>query len=92
MKEFDHEGLLLAEYQGKLFEKSTELKCSTPVFLRRFLHSDFLKKMDKNDVTSLTLDVNEGILNIENQFLTIEILIGVFVYVYDTFRQLDHRS
>ena len=68
MKEFDHEGLLLAEYQGKLFEKSTELKCSTPVFPRRFLHSDFLKKMDKNDVTSLTLDVNEGILNIENQF------------------------
>ena len=23
MKEFDHTGLLLAEYQGKLFEKST---------------------------------------------------------------------
>ena len=25
MKEFDHTGLLLAEYQGKLFEKSTDL-------------------------------------------------------------------
>ena len=68
MKEFDHNGLLLAEYQGKLFEKSTELGCSTAVFLRRFLHSDFLKRLDMNDVTSLTLDVNEGMQSIQNQF------------------------
>ncbi len=68
MKTFDHDGLLLAEYQGKIFEKSTELRCSTAIFLRRFLHSDLLKKMDKNDVTSLSLDVNEGIESIQNQF------------------------
>ena len=54
MKKFDHNGLLLAEYQGKLFEKSVDLDCSTSVFLRRFLHSDFVKKMDKNDASSLT--------------------------------------
>ena len=68
MKEFDHTGLLLAEYQGKLFEKSTDLSCSSAVFIRRFLHSDFVKKMDLNDTTSLTLDVNEGIDSIQNQF------------------------
>ena len=68
MKSFDHDGLLLAEYQGKIFEKSTELGCSTAVFLRRFLHSDLLKKMDTNDVTSLSLDVNEGMESIQNQF------------------------
>ena len=68
MKTFDHDGLLLAEYQGKIFEKSTELSCSTAVFLRRFLHSDLLKKMDMNDVTSLSLDANEGIESIQNQF------------------------
>ncbi|MBO4679270.1 MAG: antitoxin, partial [Lachnospiraceae bacterium] len=68
MKTFDHDGLILAEYQGKLFEKSTELKCSTAVFLRRFLHSDFLRKMDSNDVTSLSSDVNEGIYSIQKQF------------------------
>ena len=56
MKEFDHTGLLLAEYQGKLFEKSTEL------------HSDYVKKMDLNDAASLTLDVNEGIDSIQKQF------------------------
>ena len=68
MKTFDHNGLLLAEYQGKIFEISTELRCSTAVFLRRFSHSDLLKKMDTNDVTSLSLDVNEGIESIKNQF------------------------
>ncbi|MCR4896999.1 MAG: hypothetical protein K5891_09520 [Lachnospiraceae bacterium] len=68
MRAFDHDGLLLAEYQGKIFEKSTELKCSTAVFLRRYVHSDFLKKMDENDVSSLTLDVNEGIESIQKQF------------------------
>ena len=35
MKEFDHTGLLLAEYQGKLFEKSTELNCSSAVFFSK---------------------------------------------------------
>ncbi len=68
MREFDHDGLLLAEYQGKLFEKSTELKCSTAIFLRRFLHSHLVKKMDMNDVASLSLDVNEGIDSIQEQF------------------------
>lgn len=68
MKKFDHEGLLLAEYQGKIFEKSTELKCSSAIFLRRFLHSDFLKKMDMNDTAFLSLDVNEGINSVQNQF------------------------
>ena len=68
MKEFDHDGLLLAEYQGKLFERSTELSCSTAVFLRRFLHSDLVKKLDTNNVAFLTLDVNEGIDSIQKQF------------------------
>ena len=34
MRKFDHNGLLLAEYQGKLFEASTELNCSTGVYIR----------------------------------------------------------
>ena len=43
MRKFDHNGLLIAEYQGKLFEKSTGLNCSSGIFIRRFLHSDLLK-------------------------------------------------
>ena len=68
MREFDHNGLLLAEYQGKLFEKSVELDCSTGIFMRRFLHSDLLKSLDLNDPSLLSLDVKEGISDISRQY------------------------
>ena len=68
MKKFDYKGLLLAEYQGKLFEKSSELNCATAIYIRRFLHSELLKKLDKNDPSYLSLDVNEGIDSILEQF------------------------
>lgn len=68
MRKFNHEGLLLAEYQGKLFEKSSELNCSTAIFMRRFLHSNLLKKLDGNNQILITFDVNEGIYSILEQF------------------------
>lgn len=68
MKEFNHNGLLLAEYQAKLFERSSDLECSSPVFLRRFLHSDLLKTLDKNNPVLLSMDVNEGIESIMEQY------------------------
>lgn len=66
MRKFDHNGLLIAEYQGKLFEKSEELPCSSPIFIRRFFHSDLLKSLDKD--ASISFDVNEGIQSIVSQF------------------------
>lgn len=68
MKKFDYEGLLLCEYQGKLFKKSYDLECSSAIFMRRFLHSDLLKKLDENNTSLLSLDVNEGIKSISEQF------------------------
>lgn len=68
MRQFDHNGLLLAEYQGKLFEKSNELNCSTGVYIRRFLHSHLLKRLDTNNPSSLSLDVTEGNNSILEQF------------------------
>ena len=68
MKEFDHDGLLLAEFQGKLFEKSVDLNCSSPIFIRRFLHSNILKKIDENNPQKLSLDVCEAINSINEQF------------------------
>lgn len=68
MREFDHNGLLLAEYQGKLFEKSSELNCSTGIFMRRFLHSNLLIELDANNSATLCLDENEGINSILEQF------------------------
>jgi len=66
MREFDHNGLLMAEYQGKLFEKSADLNCSSPIFIRRFLNSDLLEQLDNNSY--LSLDVCEGIGSILEQF------------------------
>ena len=66
MRELDRNGLLLAEYQGKLFEKSQELNCSSPIFIRRFLHSDLLNKLDNGK--SISFDINEGIQSILEQF------------------------
>lgn len=68
MRDFDHNGLLLAEYQGKLFEKSAELDCSTGIFIRRYLHSDLLEEQDKNDPALASLSVAEGIDSITRQF------------------------
>lgn len=68
MREFDHNGLLLCEYQGKLFEKSVELNCSSPVFIRRFFYSEELEYLDDNNSAWISLDVCEGIRNIEKQF------------------------
>ena len=68
MKKFDHNGLLLAEYQGKLFEASVALDCSSAVFIRRFLHSELLKQLDNNNPALLSLDVTEGMNNIQEQF------------------------
>lgn len=68
MKEFDHDGFLLAEFQAKLFEKSAELDCSIPIFLRRFLHSDLVRELDKGYSALVSLDVNEGMQSIIDQF------------------------
>ena len=68
MRKLDHNGLLIAEYQGKLFEKSGDLDCSSPIFIRRFVHSELLKELDRNDAAFLSLDVNEGINSINAQF------------------------
>ena len=68
MRKFDHNGLLLTEYQAKLFEKSFELNCSSAIFLRRFLHSDLLKELDNENSALMSLDVNEGIQSILKQF------------------------
>ena len=68
-REFDENGLLLAGYQAELFEKSVEhCDCSSLIFLRRFLKSEHLKKLDKNESFLLSLNVWEGLEEIEAQF------------------------
>lgn len=68
MKKFDLNGLRLAEYQAKIFEKSVELNCSTAIFMRRFFHSNFLDMFDKNDSSILTLCVEDAFYSLNDQF------------------------
>ena len=68
MRELDHNGLLLCEYQAKLFEKSLDLGCSTPIFMRRFMKSTLVKELDRNESALISLDVNEGIQNIIEEY------------------------
>ena len=44
------------------------MNCSTGVYIRRFLHSDLLKKLDANNPASLSLDIMEGNNSILEQF------------------------
>lgn len=68
MREFDRNGRLLAEYQGKLFERSSTLNYSTPIFMRRFLHSELVRQLDRNNPVLVSLDINDGINDITLQF------------------------
>ena len=69
MREFDTNGLRLAEFQGKVFEASYDYcECSTAIFMRRFLHSSLLETLDKNKSSFLSLDPIEGIESINQQF------------------------
>ncbi len=68
MRKFDHNALLLAEFQGKIFEKSEEMNCSSPIFLRRFLHSNLLRDLDSGNISLISFDVNAAIQSILEQF------------------------
>ena len=69
MREFDHNGLLLAGLQAKIFEKSTEIdNSSSLVFLRRFQKSSFAEKMDMNESAFIDFRVEKAINNINEEF------------------------
>ncbi len=68
MIEFDQNGFLLAEYQAKIFEKSFDLECSSPIFLRRFMHSKLAAKMDEENSALFSLDPIEGIKLINEEY------------------------
>lgn len=68
MREFDLNGIRVAEFQAKIFEKSIDLDCSSAIFIRRFYYSNLLEQLDKNDPSILSYDVIEALNDIEQQF------------------------
>jgi len=58
MRELDFVGMELCKYQADLFEASAGyLECSSPIFIRRFVHSDIARRMDDTGFLLESLDV-----------------------------------
>lgn len=69
MRQIDSYGLKLCNFQAELFQKSlTETKCSSMIFIRRFMLSDLAKRMDKDGFLFDTIDVLDALQEIEEQF------------------------
>ena len=69
MREFDEYGLKICSYQGRLFQASlTMTRCSSPIFLRRFMYSDLAVRMDKDGFLFEALDITDAFEELEKQF------------------------
>ena len=69
MKEFDEYGLKMCQYQGNLFRKSVErTKCSSLIFLRRFMYSKTAERMDKEGILFEAFSAMDVIEEIENDY------------------------
>lgn len=74
MKEFDRDAMILCDTQAELFERSTtELDCSSEVFIRRFMNSKIAKELD----STFFLDDTK---TIDNIFQEIDKEYGVSTY------------
>ena len=68
MRQFDHNGLLLAIFQGKLFEESVKKKhYSSPMFLSYFQNSKAAKELDIKNPALIDLNRPIFFLRIEEE-------------------------
>lgn len=52
MKQIDETGIKLCSIQGNIFTQSVNLDCSSAIFIRRFMYSDFAKHLDEGNFFS----------------------------------------
>ena len=59
-REMDQVGLLLCDVQGKIFEQSvTSEECSSSIFIRRYMNSKFVSRMDNLTFINESMTVEE---------------------------------
>lgn len=69
MRKIDTYGLKLCNFQAELFQKSlTETKCSSKIFIRRFMLSDLATRMDTDGFLFDAIDITDALNEIEEQF------------------------
>ena len=61
MREMDSLGLKICARQANLFEASKDgAKCSSPIFIRRFMNSDLAKRIDAGGIMFESTDVSDA--------------------------------
>ncbi len=69
MRKFDKDGLSLCTLQGNVFVSSFEKeKCSSDIFVRRFMNSEVAQEFDSLAILDETLSIEEILKNIEEEF------------------------
>ena len=69
MRKMDSYGLKICKFQAELFVQSlTETKCSSKIFIRRFMSSNLAKRMDKDGFLFDSITVSDAFDEIEMQF------------------------
>lgn len=69
MREMDQIGLTLCDIQGKIYEQSLiQQECSSSIFIRRFMYSSFVKRMDNLSFLNETLTVDDVLIEIEKEY------------------------
>lgn len=69
MRNLDDIGLKLCKMQAEIFEESVSLtRCSSPIFLRRFMYSDVALRMDNVGFLFESCNIKAVIEDIDNQF------------------------
>ncbi|MDO4500840.1 MAG: antitoxin [Erysipelotrichaceae bacterium] len=68
-RKINSDGLLLCELQAKTFELSCDLcKCSSEIFIRRFMNGEITEIIDDESIIMTTLQSRDVIAEIENQY------------------------
>lgn len=69
VRKIDTEGLFLCELQAKVFESSlTNAKCSSEIFIRRFMNSKIAENIDDSSILVTNLLPIDVIEEIEKQY------------------------
>ncbi len=69
MKNIDKDGLLVCSIQGKVFLNSlTYFKCSSEIFMRRFMMSEIVKEFDSLSILDDTLTIDNVYERLEGEF------------------------
>lgn len=69
MKKLDFNERKLCQLHGKIFEESiNKVKCSSLIFIRRFMLSEIAKQFDDYSFLVMSFDIDDCFNELENEF------------------------